>query len=355
MATPLSIALSAFDIATLIAVIGMLACRLALLPRDANDASAHRLPVMMGVALALLTLASFGILLSRTLELNGDTWATLWHDMGVALRVTHFGHVWWWRVPALVVAWLAWLWSRKHAERAWFAWLMLLAVAAIALTRSETGHPADHGDFTLAVWIDWLHILAAGAWVGSLFGMTLVVFPALLRAGQSATARSAQIFQRLSTLSGAALALLVACGLFNAITQLGRIDALWTTRYGITLDIKLAIVLAMIAIGAHNRYAKLPRLRACAGLPARTSIFTCRLESPTDGSTSDSSTAIVQSCARAVLIESLLGLAVIGATAALLHAMPPADAPPAHTMQFMHRGTPTQHAAIAFVAARSSR
>lgn len=303
----------------------------------------HRLHAALGIALALLTLASFGILLSRTLELNGGDWATLWRDMRVALRITHFGHVWWWRVPALVVAWLAWLWSRKHSERAWLAWLMLLAVAAIALTRSETGHPADHGDFTLAVWIDWLHILAAGAWVGSLFGMTLAVFPSLLRGGKSMSARSARIFQQLSTLSGAALALLVACGLYNAITQLGRIDALWTTRYGITLDVKLAIVLAMIAIGAHNRYMKLPRLKAAAEQSQ---------DSPAAG---HDPLAIIRACARAVLTESLLGLAVIGATAALLHAMPPADAPPAHTMQFMHRGTPMQHTTIAFVAVRPSR
>ncbi|MGH8190575.1 MAG: copper resistance D family protein [Rhodanobacteraceae bacterium] len=296
----------------------MLACRLAVLPQAGHDHSRLQRGLLrwLGVALALLTLASFGILLSRTLELNGDVWNTLFADMRLALLVTHFGHVWWWRVPSLLVLWLGWWWSMRHPKRAWTAWPMALAVAAIALTRSDTGHPADHGDFTLAVWVDWLHILAAGTWVGSLFGMSLAVFPRLLDAGRASLGRSAEIFQRLSTLSGVALAVLVACGTYNAITQLGSVYALWTTRYGITLDAKLAIVVAMIAIGAHNRYLKLPRLRRAAGDTREEA-----LSNPQSGSAS----RIVRACASAVLLEAVLGIAVIGATAALIHSMPPAD------------------------------
>ena len=270
---------------------------------------------MQGSALALLTLASFGILLSRTLELNGGAWAALWPDMRVALGVTHFGHVWLWRVPALAIAWTAWAWSmRRSNPRA--AWIMLVAFALIAFTRSDTGHPADHGDFTLTVWIDWLHLLAAGTWVGSLFGMSLAIFPLLLRQSGDGATLAVRIFQRLSTLSGRALAVLVACGAYSAIHQLGSVDALWNTRYGVILDVKLALVLVMILIGAHNRYIKLPRLRDAAGnTPSRH-----------DG------LRIIRTCARAVLVEGLLGLAAIGATATLLHAMPPADA---HAMPAM--------------------
>ncbi|HEX5960904.1 MAG TPA: CopD family protein [Rhodanobacteraceae bacterium] len=295
----------------------MLACRLAVLPRRPGDPLAARPQQVLGGTLALLTLASFGVLLSRTLELNGGAWATLWPDMRLALAVTHFGHVWWWRIPALAMLWLGWGWQTRHHDARWNGWAMLLAVAAIALTRSETGHPADHGDFTLAVWVDWLHILAAGTWVGSLFGMSLVVFPRLLRTGNAAVKPALGIFQRLSTLSGAALAVLVACGLYNAVTQLDGFAGLWTTRYGAILDIKLALVLGMTAIGAHNRYVKLPHLRTAASRAA---------------AAGDSQPRIIRSCARAVLAESLLGIAVIGATATLLHAMPPADAPVNHAV-----------------------
>lgn len=292
----------------------MSACLVAVLPREADSATTHALHRTLSGALALLSVASLGILLSRTLELNGGMWHTLWADVWLALSVTHFGHVWWWRVPALVLAWVAWA-RLPRGRGGWPAAVALLAIAAIALTRSETGHPADAGDFTLAVWIDWLHLLAAGAWVGSLFGMSLVVFPRLLRRQPYDGAPAARVFQRLSTLCGVALAVLVACGVYNAVQQLGSIPALWTTRYGAILDVKLALVAVMVVIGAHNRYIKLPRLRAAA-----------------EGSGRTPSPAILRTCARAVLLESVLGLAVIGATATLLHAMPPADARMPHTM-----------------------
>jgi putative copper export protein len=299
------------------------ACDLAVLPR-AEIGVRRGLLHATGVVFVLVTLASFGILLSRTLEMNGGAWASVWSAMGLVLHVTHYGHIWVWRVPALVLLWLAWGWARRHPEHAWAGWLMAIALAAIVLTRSDTGHPADHGDFKLAVWVDWAHMLAAGAWVGSLFGMTLVVFPKLRAHGDPLRA-SAAIFQRLSTLSGAALAVVLAAGIYNALGQLGSFAALWTSRYGTTLDVKVAIVLAMIAIGAHNRYIKLPKLLRLAGAaPPGAATGPGRTASENQPAARH---AVVRSCARAVLLESVLGLLVIGAAANLIHSMPPADAP----------------------------
>lgn len=317
----------------MIGLIGALACGLAVLPKGADRALTHATTRFLGIAITLATLAALGILLSRTLEMNGGAWATLFSNMWPALTVTHFGHVWLWRIPALAMLWLAWGWSRRRPGHAWTGWLMVLAIAAIALTRSETGHPADHGDFTIAVWVDWAHILAAGTWVGSLFGMSLAVFPKLLRRADRPLEQSAEIFQRLSTLSGAALAVLLACGIYNAIQQLGSFAALWTSQYGIILDIKLAIVLTMIAIGAHNRYSKLPRLRRAAGLPAGPSWAERLFRNGLQNTARHDRERIIGACARAVLLESVLGFAVIGATAALIHATPPAD------MRVMSHGT----------------
>ena len=309
-------------------MLGLLACRLAVLSRECHGAAERSTLHLLGGAVAVVTLASAGILLSRTLELNGGAWQALFVDMRLALRVTHFGHVWRWRIPALVLLWLAWGWRLRWPRHAWTDGLMVLAAAAIALTRSQTGHPADHGDFTLSVWVDWWHLLAAGTWVGSLFAVSLAVFPSLLRAGDHAVASTAAMFQRLSTLSGSALALLLACGIYNAAQQLDSIEALWTTRYGITLDIKLLIVLMMIALGAHNRYVKLPRLLRWSRQSVPASGFGMAVHRFwSRGKAVPTGAAVVRQCARAVLIESLLGLAVIVTTAVLLHAMPPADMP----------------------------
>ena len=306
----------------------MLACRLAVLSRQRNAEAERNTLHLLGGAVALVTLASFGILLSRTLELNGGAWQSLFADMRLALTVTHFGHVWLWRIPALVLLWLAWGWRSRWQHHAWTDVLMVIAEAGIALTRSQTGHPADHGDFMLSVWADWGHLLAAGTWVGSLFGMSLAIFPGLLREGERAVTSTAAMFMRLSTLSGVALTVLITCGVYSAVQQLGSVEALWTTRYGITLDVKLLIVLAMIALGAHNRYVKLPRLLRCVGQSVPASWFGKDFRQLEDrGETAPTGAGVVRQCARAVLIESLLGLAVIVTTSILLHAMPPTDMP----------------------------
>lgn len=334
-AAPLSLFLSAFDIATMIAMIGLLACRLAVLRGVADGALERRIRAATSGALALLTLASLGILISRTLEMNGGNWSTLRVDTQLALTMTHFGHVWAWRVPALVIAWAVWALQRHAAGRAWGTWTMALAVAAIVMTRSDTGHMADHGDLAWAVWIDWLHILAAGAWIGSVFGMSLVVFPHLLRSGRHSLRDAATIFQRLSTLSGAALALVVACGIYSTTRLLGPLGNLLTTPFGVNLGIKLGLVLALILIGAHNRWVKLPRLLVGAGIAKPVPVIARWLRAREHG-TAHEPMRVLQSCARALWIESLLGLVVIGATGLLIHQMPPADMPRAQPMQMSH-------------------
>lgn len=323
---PINIALTAFDVCMLMAVIGLLACWLAVLPRDEGSPLGTSALRLLGVTLILLTLSSLGILVSRTLELNGGSVSQLLADIPLALKVTHYGHVWVWRIPALLLLWLAWGWCLRHRHHRWAAWLMVIGAAGIALTRSETGHPADHGDFTLAVWVDWAHLMSAALWVGSLFGMSLAIFPELLRNGETDGERSALIFQRLSTLSGGALAVILATGIYTAIGELGSFPALWTSSYGVTLDVKLGIVILMIVFGAHNRYVKLPRLLRAAGKPVPNSLLG-RLWGGFAGTGHATSgiMASVRSCARAVLAESLLGVAVIGAASVLLHGMPPTE------------------------------
>ncbi|MGH8260963.1 MAG: hypothetical protein ACREUG_14880, partial [Steroidobacteraceae bacterium] len=109
----------------------------------------------------------------------------------------------------------------------------------------------------------------------------------------------------------------------------------------ITLDVKVFLVLSMIAVGAHNRYVRLPRLIEAAGRPPKRSLGGAVLEWTTPhragarpsaagakadtGFSASAGTEIVRGCARAVLAESLIGIAVIAAASVLLHGIPPAD------------------------------
>jgi copper transport protein len=58
------------------------------------------------------------------------------------------------------------------------------------------------------------------------------------------------------------LTVLIASGTVLAVVELQRVDALWTTAYGLILSGKLAAVLALFALAAVNRYALTPRANA---------------------------------------------------------------------------------------------
>ena len=56
------------------------------------------------------------------------------------------------------------------------------------------------------------------------------------------------------------------------MVQLDRLDALWTTNYGIVLSCKLAAVIALLALAAANRYVFAPRYQS--GDPTVSAVLT---------------------------------------------------------------------------------
>ncbi len=78
--------------------------------------------------------------------------------------------------------------------------------------------------------------------------------------------------RRYSRLAGYALAVVVVTGVVRAANELGGIG--WWTRafdtsYGTTLVVKIVVVLAVIALGAWNRYRSIPRLGDRPGMLRR--------------------------------------------------------------------------------------
>jgi len=320
----INVLFTAFDVLMLVTTLGLLACWLVVLPRSVDKGFECAVRRLCGVSIALLTLSSAGILVSRILELDGGSWGQLLASLSPALKFTHYGHVWVFRLPALALLWFGWIWCRYRPHHRWAVWLMVIAAAAIAITRSETGHPADHGDFTVAVWVDWLHLMAGSVWVGSLFGMSLGIFPRVLRSGEQASADAALIFQRLSTSAGIALAVILLTGVFTAWQELQSFSALWTSSYGQVLLVKIILVILMVALGAHNRYVKLPHLLRAADRHTKDKLMSrilgaFRTDAPSGFG------AVARGCARAVHMESALGVGVVLAASLLLHGMPPAD------------------------------
>lgn len=143
---------------------------------------------------------------------------------------------------------------------------VLGAAAAVAmLFHALSGHAGAVPDLrTLNVLGQWIHILAAGLWIGGLLWL-------LLGIRDMDRGRRAVAVARFSTLAGVALAVVVVTGALRAAYELGSVTGLGGTDYGVTLLVKLALVAVVAALGARNRYRLVPAL---AGADAAVRPFT---------------------------------------------------------------------------------
>src|SRR5262249_41115191 len=126
---------------------------------------------------------------------------------------------------------------------------------------AETGSPfrrLDGGD-------PWLHMLAAGVWVGGLIWL-LLGLRGLARAERGPAVR------RFSQLALAAVAVLAVTGVLRAVPEVGSLGALVSTSFGVVLLIKTGLFVALMGIAWRNRYRLVPRVaRPAPAAPGRRS------------------------------------------------------------------------------------
>lgn len=99
---------------------------------------------------------------------------------------------------------------------------------------------------------DLLHVLAAGAWLGAMV-MLLGSLTLIQRdAAASSPSLAFTIVSSYSPMALGAASLILATGLVASWLHLGTVAALWQSRYGVTLLVKMTVVAAMAATGARN-------------------------------------------------------------------------------------------------------
>ncbi len=161
---------------------------------------------------------------------------------------------------------------------------LLLAAAgcALALGRRALGWPIAAlaviaGALRSAFFAEWprlvnpAHELAAGFWIGTLFLLLVLGWPAVMGSGLSAARRTAMIAAMVNAFSPLALAsfgILAVFGVVTAWLHLKRLQALWTTPYGAALIVKLCVVLVVVLLGARNWRGLKPRMDSEDGVKA---------------------------------------------------------------------------------------
>lgn len=257
--SPVYVAIRWLQYSALLVIIGTVTFALLVLARLQRVSGAapvvamRRRAAQVGVSATLL-LGGTAILrlLAQSYALHG---APLMPDpalLGTLLRDTQWGRAWLLEVVAILIALVAFVRARAHPRGMW----PLLGIVAIAMTVSMalSGHAAAAPSLvTLAIASDALHIIGAGGWLGSLVVLLMVGLPQALRIEASERWRAVSLLvNAFSSTALAFAALTAATGLFAAWLHIASLTAVWQTRYGQTLLLKLAVLSLTAGIGFYN-------------------------------------------------------------------------------------------------------
>jgi putative copper export protein/mono/diheme cytochrome c family protein len=193
---------------------------------------------------------------------------------------THFGPLIGVRLILLLPACMI-IGGKRERGKAWRIAAAILAASAIEL-QVLLGHglSMQGGQRVLLVGAEVLHILSAGAWLGGLV-------PLLLLVRRLAPSDSVRAVNRFSTLGLACVTALGITSLLQAWLLVGGLPGLIGTDYGRLALAKLGLFLVLLLLAALNRFHLRPRLLQGDGKPARRRL------------------------AQSIIIEAALGFAVL--------------------------------------------
>jgi copper transport protein len=220
-------------------------------PAPANGVVARVLlwPLIAGLSATVLSVGLQGLdALAMPLSgyLQGDAWRT---GLETAYGLT--------AITAAIAILLAII-GEKVRQRTLRRVFATSALIGAGLALSLSGHAGTVEPRILTRAAIFAHAVCVGFWVGAFIP---------LLAGSGPAGKHA--LRQFTLLIPYALAVLIVAGSTLAWVQLDRLDALWTTQYGIVLSAKLAAVAALLALGAANRFVLVPRYEANMAPAAR--------------------------------------------------------------------------------------
>jgi copper resistance protein D len=260
-----------------------------------------RLRWIAWIALILTVISGAAWLVTIAQSVSGSAFADVFSQdvLGTVLLQTGFGRDWLCRLLLacfLAVTLVPLLAARKANRLAVKAAAVALAVG-LAGSLAWAGHAAGGEGIEGIVHpaADFLHLVAAAAWAGTLLPLALLLAAAGGDAASVAIARIATV--RFSNFGIASVATLLVTGSINTWYIAGSVAALTKTDYGHLLLIKIVLFLIMVAVAAVNRLVLTPRLIH-------------------DASVAETAAALRQ-LRRNAVIEVIIGAAIIAVVAAL--------------------------------------
>jgi len=221
------------------------------MPQDCADRLKRRLLGLAQASVAAGVLGGLAWLVVQACYMaDAESVAETFAAVPTVLLKTSFGHVIAGQLAALLI--LSLVIGRRDTR---LRQRVALGVATVALAL-QAGHSHAASMYegpSLLLGCDILHLLGAGAWLGGLMPLLLVVRDAPPRAGATA----ARYF---SPLGQWCIAALVVSALFQGIVLVTSIAGLVGTAYGLMVLVKLALFGVLLGFACANRYRFAPAL-----------------------------------------------------------------------------------------------
>jgi copper resistance protein D len=139
-------------------------------------------------------------------------------------------------------------------------WMLTIPGAALLGSLAWSGHGRDGNSPGLHLLADIFHLIAAGAWPTGLLPFSMILFSVRMRGIDDDFVNLIMITRRFSTMSLICVGLIAVTGIVNSCFLLASAASLISTFYGRVLCVKIALLLAIVALGAINLLYLKPRL-----------------------------------------------------------------------------------------------
>ena len=181
--------------------------------------------------------------------------------LGAVARDTSFGILWMWRMllAALIIGVAAWYLRLRSTARHWNPMMALLA-GLLLVSLAGTGHTQIEEGWGRIIHVisDGGHLLAAGAWLGGLIPLAIILHRSVTTGVVSK--KVDQVLLRFSAMGYVAVATLIGSGLVNGWFLVGSLSGLLHTPYGQILLGKIALFGGMLALAIANRFWLVPAM-----------------------------------------------------------------------------------------------
>ena len=254
--TPAWIVARAVAFVSLLAVLGAVAFRLAVLTRVDDIEAATRAEIAAEIAgravllTGVLLLATAAKLYLQNRMMSGSAASDLAHMESMSME-THWGAAWRLQFGAVIGALIGFAMASRRIAGGWA--VAALACVVLAAGVALSGHAAAAPDWrALAIVDDALHVVGASAWLGSLLWLLVVGVRATKLAAAERAHRVASLVTAFSPVALGSAALVVLTGVVSAWLRLGSVPALWSSSYGQVLLVKLLFLIGVIGTGFYN-------------------------------------------------------------------------------------------------------